>query len=163
MTPTNSSQYKIIQPNNSLKFREAWRVNGRLVKVFVRCGKKDCHCKKSVKHGPYWNLIWTERFVNKRRYIRKDKLDSVRAALKRGRAWADNARKRREQLKTDLVTSLAYLNGVVSGEAIEQSQLEISAKALHDFFSIDKLERFSKWYGIVPDHRGSCVCDGWCS
>ena len=72
---------------NNAKFREAWRVNGVLQKVRVRCGKQNCHCVKSRGHGWYWYLFWRCGSKLKSKYIPRKKLDAYRSALRRAHNW----------------------------------------------------------------------------
>jgi hypothetical protein len=57
----------------------------------ARCGRATCRCARGDLHGPYWYLrfrFWDDElgaYRHGRRYIKKAKLPSVRAWLRRRR------------------------------------------------------------------------------
>jgi len=59
----------------------------------VRCGKPTCRCTMSDGHGPYWYLHWREGTYQRRRYVRRDEVEAVRAIIderrQEDRFWRD--------------------------------------------------------------------------
>ena len=56
-----------------------------LLPLWTRCGKATCRCTDGCLHGPYWVLRWREGATHRRRYVRQDDVDAVRAAIARRR------------------------------------------------------------------------------
>ena len=56
-----------------------------LLPLRTRCGKAGCRCTKGHLHAGYWVLRWREGTKNRRRYVRREELAAVRAALERRR------------------------------------------------------------------------------
>ncbi len=54
---------------------------GTLVPTYKRCGAAGCRCRRGVLHGPYWRHQWREGGRTRRRYVRQNDLERVRAAL----------------------------------------------------------------------------------
>ncbi len=46
----------------------------------VRCGKSTCRCARGHLHGPYLYLRWREGRRQRRRYVRAQDAEEVRAA-----------------------------------------------------------------------------------
>jgi len=60
---------------------------GSLAAQYVRCGTPGCRCLRGELHGPYFYLFWREGGRLRKRYLRADEVDAVRAACdeRRGR------------------------------------------------------------------------------
>ena len=68
---------------------------GYLVARTVRCGKVNCRCRRlGERHGPYWYLYYRawdgERWRQRARYVRADRVEALRRRLERVKA-ADRA------------------------------------------------------------------------
>ena len=59
---------------------------GSLHAVYVRCGAGGCKCRQGALHGPYWRHQWREGGRTRRRYVRQNDVERVRAALA---AWRE--------------------------------------------------------------------------
>ena len=60
---------------------------GSVTAQYVRCGTPGCRCESGTLHGPYFYLFWREGGRLRKRYLRPDEVDAVRAACdeRRGR------------------------------------------------------------------------------
>lgn len=65
------------------EFAESFHKTPALVAYRVRCGKPGCRCAIGERHGPYWFLRWREGTRQRRRYVRAEELDAVRAIITR--------------------------------------------------------------------------------
>lgn len=45
---------------------------------YVRCGKKNCHCREGRGHGPYYYHFWREEGRLRKRYLKPSEIDDVR-------------------------------------------------------------------------------------
>jgi hypothetical protein len=59
---------------------------GTLVPTYKRCGAVGCRCARGALHGPYWRHQWREGGRTRRRYVRHNDVEHVRAALA---AWRE--------------------------------------------------------------------------
>ena len=64
---------------------------GYLVARTVRCGKVNCRCRRlGERHGPYWYLYYRawdgERWRQRARYVRADRVEALRRRLERVKA-----------------------------------------------------------------------------
>jgi hypothetical protein len=59
---------------------------GSLHALYVRCRAAGCKCHRGELHGPYWRHQWREWGRTRRRYVRQDDVERVRAALA---AWRE--------------------------------------------------------------------------
>ncbi len=64
----------------------------------VRCGKRTCRCARGQLHGPYLYRRWFEGGRQRRRYVKPDEADHVRAALAEYRRLHPPARSTRDLL-----------------------------------------------------------------
>jgi hypothetical protein len=64
----------------------------------VRCGKPTCRCANGHLHGPYLYRRWSEHGHQRRRYVRAQDADEVRAALAAWRRLHPPARSARDLL-----------------------------------------------------------------
>lgn len=61
-------------------------LEGSVVRQYVRCGKKNCHCVQGERHGPYYVWIWWEGGKRRRRYLKAHEVASFQAACQSHRA-----------------------------------------------------------------------------
>jgi hypothetical protein len=80
-----------------------------LVSHRVRCGKAGCRCAAGEGHGPYHFLHWREGGTQRRRYVRRDELPAVRAAVERRRAEDRDLRRALALARADLRGLRAWL------------------------------------------------------
>src|SRR5687767_11039930 len=59
---------------------------GTLAPIYKRCGAAGCRCRRGALHGPYWRHQWREGGRTRRRYVRQNDVEHVRAALA---AWRE--------------------------------------------------------------------------
>ena len=131
---------------NDEKNREAWRVNGILVKRWVRCGKSNCRCVSGRRHGGYWYLVWRENGRIRNRYIKRRELDITRAALKRGHEWKREVEKKESEIQ--IGGGWAY--EVLSGRwRVNQEEIEEAVKALRAGLETTVTSRFRGWYAPI--------------
>ena len=64
----------------------------------VRCGKATCRCARGDLHGPYLYRRWREGGRQRRRYVKPDDVEEVRAALEAWRRLHPPARSMRDVL-----------------------------------------------------------------
>ena len=64
----------------------------------VRCGKPACRCARGALHGPYLYHRWREGGRQRRRYVKPDEAERVRAALAAWRRLHPPARSTRDLL-----------------------------------------------------------------
>lgn len=46
--------------------------SGCVVREYIKCGKRNCHCASGTTHGPYNYLLWRERGRLRKRYLRPE-------------------------------------------------------------------------------------------
>ncbi|MGB9835039.1 MAG: DUF6788 family protein [Methanothermobacter tenebrarum] len=56
-------------------------LQGSLVTLYRRCGKKGCRCERGEKHGPAYYLSFKEDGVTRMIYIPVSRLGEVRKAM----------------------------------------------------------------------------------
>jgi len=56
-------------------------LQGSLVALYRRCGKKGCHCERGEKHGPAYCLSYREGGVTQMVYIPVSRLEEVKKAM----------------------------------------------------------------------------------
>lgn len=56
-------------------------LQGSLVALYRRCGKKGCRCERGQKHGPAYYLSYKEAGVTQMVYIPHSRLEEVRGAM----------------------------------------------------------------------------------
>ena len=72
---------------------------GTLRAEFRRCGKPTCRCaRRGALHGPYHYRRWREDGRQRRRYVKPDAVEQVRAALEEWRHLHPPARSTRDML-----------------------------------------------------------------
>ena len=71
---------------------------GALCAQYMRCGKANCKCSKGDLHGPYFVRFWYEHGRQRKEYIKKNELLSVKAAIA--------ARKQEEAELKDFIRNL---------------------------------------------------------
>ena len=74
------------------------RAPGTLRAEFRRCGKPSCRCRRGELHGPYYYRRWREGGRQRRRYVRAQDADAVRAGLAAWRRLHPPARSTRDLL-----------------------------------------------------------------
>lgn len=80
---------------------------GAVCAQMVRCGKPSCKCARGELHGPYfYRFVW-EGGKQRKRYVRKEELQQIRAACA---AYKNEARIRRNQRKIDKLSIRALLD-----------------------------------------------------
>lgn len=62
-------------------------LQGSLVTLYRRCGKKGCRCERGEKHGPAYYLSYKEAGVTQMVYIPKSKLNDVKKSMKAFRRY----------------------------------------------------------------------------
>ena len=76
---------------------------GALCPQWVKCGKPTCHCAAGDLHGPYWYLFWRQDGRLRKRYVKPDEVEAVRAALQaereRLRRWRRVKRAAQQQYR----------------------------------------------------------------
>ena len=84
-------------PNQSLpsatETAKTFHKTPALVRHTVRCGKPNCRCTVGEGHGPYWILRWREGAFQRRRYVRREDVEAVRAVVERRRRDDREARR----------------------------------------------------------------------
>ena len=88
---------RLVQDGHLLPKSDMLR--GSLQPELKRCGKPACRCIHGELHGPYWSLRWREGGHQRRRYVRPDDLERVRADLDQWRRQHPPARAMRERLR----------------------------------------------------------------
>lgn len=143
----------IPKARNSLKSREAWRVNGVLRKEFVKCGKSGCRCNKGRRHGGYWYLTYRDLWGLKRVYVKRKDLDIVRAGLKRGHKFAEQKRQENEELKMLFVLAKTVKRAIDTNNAswITDELLQDTALSLKAALDAEKLTLSGDRYLMQPD------------
>jgi hypothetical protein len=58
---------------------------GSLQREWRRCGKATCRCTNGMLHGPYWYLRWRDRGRQRRRYVPRERVDDMLAAIEERR------------------------------------------------------------------------------
>jgi hypothetical protein len=58
---------------------------GSLQREWRRCGKPTCRCTNGMLHGPYWYLRWRDRGRQRRRYVPRERVDGMQAAIEQRR------------------------------------------------------------------------------
>ena len=58
---------------------------GSLQREWRRCGKQRCRCARGILHGPYWYLRWRDRGRQRRRYVPRERIDSLQAVIEQRR------------------------------------------------------------------------------
>jgi len=56
-------------------------LQGSLVTLYRKCGKKGCRCEQGQKHGPAYYLSYKEEGVTKMVYIPVSRLEEVKKAM----------------------------------------------------------------------------------
>jgi hypothetical protein len=56
-------------------------LQGSLVVLYRKCGKKGCRCERGEKHGPAYYLSYKEGGVTQMVYISVSRLEEVRKAM----------------------------------------------------------------------------------
>jgi hypothetical protein len=56
-------------------------LQGSLVTLYRKCGKKGCHCEGGQKHGPAYYLSYKEEGVTRMIYIPASRLNEVKKAM----------------------------------------------------------------------------------
>jgi hypothetical protein len=56
-------------------------LQGSLVALYRKCGKKGCHCERGEKHGPAYCLSYKEGGVTQMVYIPVTRLGEVKKAM----------------------------------------------------------------------------------
>jgi len=56
-------------------------LQGSLVALYRRCGKKGCHCERGEKHGPAYCLSYKEGGVTQMVYIPASRLKEVKRSM----------------------------------------------------------------------------------
>jgi hypothetical protein len=56
-------------------------LQGTLVALYRKCGKKGCHCERGEKHGPAYCLSYKEDGVTQMVYIPATRLKEVKKAM----------------------------------------------------------------------------------
>ncbi|MGQ9638694.1 MAG: DUF6788 family protein [Thermodesulfobacteriota bacterium] len=64
-------------------------LQGSLVALYRRCGKKGCRCERGEKHGPAYYLSYKESGVTKMVYVPVLRLEEVRRAMEDFRRYWD--------------------------------------------------------------------------
>ena len=66
---------------------------GTVCVQWVRCGRKNCHCARGKRHGPYHYRLWREGGQRRKVYVKSAELEQVQAQCQ--------ARKRNRQALAD--------------------------------------------------------------
>lgn len=59
----------------------AGMLQGSLVTLYRRCGKKGCRCERGEKHGPAYYLSYKEGGVTRMVYVPASRLEEVQRAM----------------------------------------------------------------------------------
>ena len=73
-------------------------LRGSLHAEWKTCGTPTCRCARGQPHGPYWTLRWREAGRQRRRHVKPDELEQVRAGLAEWRRLHPPARSARDGL-----------------------------------------------------------------
>jgi hypothetical protein len=74
---------------------------GTVHKQYVRCGKASCKCARGELHGAYYYLFVRLNGKVRKRYLKPDQVEEVRAACQRQRERRrESGRRSREAFKT---------------------------------------------------------------
>ena len=93
-------------PRPDAETPQALPKRGSIHRQRVRCGHAACHCAAGELHGPYPYLFWRENGKLRKRYLRLEVVDNVRAALNSARY--DHAHRRQEAASSlDLARDLS--------------------------------------------------------
>ncbi len=66
---------------SALEFVKTFHKRIALVSYRGRCGKPGCRCTRGERHGPYWYVRWREDGRQRRRYVKPEELEAVRAEV----------------------------------------------------------------------------------
>jgi hypothetical protein len=91
--------------SSALDFVKTLYKTPALVSHRVRCGKSNCRCATGEGHGPYHFLVWRQGGKQRRRYVRQDEVEAVRAVID----WRQRLERERRLL---LATSRAELRSM---------------------------------------------------
>ena len=69
-------------PRPDAETPQALPKRGSIHRQRVRCGHAACHCAAGELHGPYPYLFWRENGKLRKRYLRLEVVDNVRAAAR---------------------------------------------------------------------------------
>ena len=69
------------RPGREMNSGELLPKTGSLQPEWRRCGKLSCHCATGTPHGPYWYRRWREGSRQRRQYVPRDEVITVRAAI----------------------------------------------------------------------------------
>jgi hypothetical protein len=67
--------------DSTIKLAKTLYKTPALVSHRVRCGRSNCRCADGLGHGPYAFLHWREGPIQRRRYIRREDVNAVRAVI----------------------------------------------------------------------------------
>jgi len=59
----------------------AGMLQGSLVSLYRKCGKKGCRCERGEKHGPAYYLSFKEGGVTRMVYVPASRLEEVKKAM----------------------------------------------------------------------------------
>lgn len=90
---------------------------GTLIRRYIRCGKKDCKCRRGQLHGPYHYLQFRmfrpgRGWVKTVRYVPKQDVKRVRRELAAARQYSRaQMRREYEKLKARIDSLESYIEG----------------------------------------------------
>lgn len=91
------------------------KMPGAVCTQMIRCGKPSCKCARGELHGPYfYRFVW-EDGKQRKRYVRKEELQQIRAACA---AYKNEARIRRSQRKMDKLSIRALIDDLAEFEKL---------------------------------------------
>lgn len=75
-------------------------LQGSLVSLYRKCGKKGCRCERGKKHGPAYCLSFKEGGVTRMVYIPRARLEEVKKGVEAfSRYWDEGVKLSRINLK----------------------------------------------------------------
>jgi hypothetical protein len=66
---------------------------GTVCQQFVKCGRPNCRCTRGQLHGPYWYRFFRTAGRLRKRYVRQEDVEAVRAACDRRREIEASSRR----------------------------------------------------------------------
>ena len=63
------------------------KLKGSIHYKYIKCGKKNCHCRYTYGHGPYPHLQWWDKGKIKTKYLNKKNLEKYEKELEKNKKF----------------------------------------------------------------------------
>lgn len=74
-------------------------VKGEICIQYIRCGKKECKCRRGELHGPYYYHVWREGDRVRKVYVKHQDVDYVKACCRAYKELVKNRSMLRNEYK----------------------------------------------------------------